>query len=159
MDISFETDTGSLGIIAHLTGAGREILYGYLRNCASMHSEWSPTETKIWNGIHFERDDVTRMHMERRHSGKHLRILTTIDFVNGVRWKGGSLRLPDTIIPDTIANSLRGRPLEEVVEGAPIAGYRIMHAIPGRAAGSTTLRVKAEGQRTGPIPYRAPRRW
>lgn len=149
---TFETDLGSLGVIATMTRAGRNTLDGYLRDCDRF--KWSAgKQTQQWGCIHFTRSDVLQMKMEFETGLRNTKIVTTIDFANGARWRRGSLRMPGIELPDTLMNAIKGRLIEELVEGSPIVGFRITHAIHDRSAKGVNLRVRCDGEKLGPIPY------
>ena len=148
---TFTTDVGTLRILETLTPGGRERLDDFLRRCDRASYDTSET----FFSYDFHRRDVTRMSMERSISGKHPdRILTTIDFVSGARWRRGSLRMPGVVIPDSLKNALKGRMIEELVQGAPLEGYRIRQAVQDgspSSPGGTKLRIRCDGEEQGII--------
>lgn len=152
---TFETDLGSLGVIATMTRAGRNMLDAYLRDC-DRYSWSTGKEIRQWHGIHFTRNDVLLMKMEHETGPKSTKIVTTIDFANGARWRRGSLRMTGIELPDTMMNSIKGHLIEELVANAPVVGFRITHAVHDRSAKGVTLRVRCDGEKLGPIPYDPP---
>lgn len=152
---TFETDLGSLDVMRSLTRSGRNILEYYLRNCDRARTAMGK-ERERWSSLHFERDDVVSMSMEHDTGAGRTKILTTIDFRSGARWGRGSLRMPGVDIPDTIMQAIRGRLIEELVEGSPVKGFRITHAVRDNSAKGVTLRVRCDGEKLGPIPYDPP---
>lgn len=150
--MDFQTDVVSLGVMETLTQAGRNMLDGFLRYCRSQQP-YGLTETQNWGAIHFTRADVVSMRMERKWSAAHREIVTTIEFASGARWKRGTLSMPRATIPETVAVAVRGRLIEEVVHGAPVAGLRIRRAVQDHSAKGTTLRLACDEGRHETIPY------
>lgn len=145
----FMTDVCTLGVLEGLSRSGREVLHGYLRDCARQRP-CQPSELQHWNKLHFASHTVISMRMEKQGKDPH-RIKTRIVFENGTTWNGTSLSLP-CLLPEAVLPALSGRHVDEVVEGSTMGEMRISQARNGKKG--AILRLK--GVKEGKIPYRAP---
>lgn len=155
----FTTDRGTLRLLDDLTGAGRQVLYGFLRNCDAMRAHGIGEDREL-HGIHFVRRGIRVMRLKRRSGDTARHVLATTDFTDGTQWRRGTYRIPGVSLPEAVMATCPGMLIEDVVQGAPIAGFRITGAKPGKVAGEPWLYLRSEGGEAGVMPYEAPpARW
>lgn len=144
----FETDQGTLQLISQMTKPGARRLASFLNRCQNLRAS-NPTDSEIFASVDFHgRDDIINMKLEYK-IGKN-KILSTVQLRNGALWRRGQLRMPGVVLPATVMISLKGRLIEEIVEGSPFKGFEVTGGIQdGGDAGSLRLRCTAE--KTGPI--------
>lgn len=125
---AFTTDDGTARLLRHLGRPAALRLNDFLRRCDEPVRR-DPTLTETFQAIEFiGRDDIVEMKLEH---GPKIggRIVATTTLTSGAIWRLGQLRIPGTTLPDAVRNAVRGRPLEEIVEGAPFTGYTVTGAV------------------------------
>lgn len=151
-DEPYETDQGTLGLLADLDRDGVNRIKAFLDRCRRHEGGVKETLKVSLHPSNFRtRKDIESVQLERELGSGNRKIVATVDFTSGARWRRGSLRIPNTEIPQTIIIASKGRLIEELVGGAPITGFRITSAVHDRSKAGTTLRLCCTASRTGPI--------
>lgn len=148
--MAYETDQGTLQLIGQLTRPGARRLAAFLTRCDGLRAGDS-IAIQTFTAVDFHgRDDIVDMKLERK-VGPDAKILSTVRLRNGALWRRGQLRMPGVVLPDTIIMALKGRRIEEIVEGAPFTGFELTGGVQDGAGDTGSLRLRCTAERTGPI--------
>lgn len=143
--MTYETDQGTLQILKHLTPVA----------AARLQDALTAASIGI-GGINFHaadfagRQDIKQLKLEK-HESKTNVLIATATMNDGVVWRRGSLRVPGVVLPEVVRIAAKGRPLEEIVEGAPFSGFIITGLVQDGSGSSAKLRIRCTAEKTGPI--------
>lgn len=150
----FTIDAGSYQLIEKLTPHGKQLLSAGLHDFDKALSgrfgsteftipgECLPSDTRVRN-MHFE------LHPQAVSNNK---VVVTVNFLSGILWRRGSLRIPNVTIPVATKSAVKGKTVGEIVEGAPFPEFIIRNVIEDKSANGSKLRIRCTGDEQIEVP-------
>ena len=98
-------------------------------------------------GFHFpEKAHVHQMIFELHPDAyKNKKVIVTIKFNSGVQWRRGSLRIPNTELPESAKAYAKGMALGDLVEGAPFTDFIIRNIVYDKSVNGQKMRIMCSG--------------
>lgn len=80
------------------------------------------------------------------------KIVVTVNFISGIVWRRGSLRIPNVTLPQATKAAVKGKTVGEIVSGAPFPEYVIRNVIEDKSVNGNKLRIRCTGDEQVGVP-------
>lgn len=149
----FTTDAGSSMLLAEMDGSGIRQLEMLLRSFDRvLAGQAGPSSGTIESNCFVGRNNIRTFKMELDAKAKENdKIVTTVEFASGIKWRRGSLRIPGAMLPTTAKVAIKGMRIGDIIEGAPFPDFVIKSAIQDSGPKGGNLRITCTGSEQIPI--------
>ena len=150
----FTIDAGACQLVEELNSNGKQLLAAGMEDLDralsgrsgsvefTIPGECLPADKRVRN-MRFE------LHPQAISNNK---VVVTVNFLSGILWRRGSLRIPNVTIPVATKTAIKGKTVGEVVDGAPFPEFIIRNVIEDKSANGNKLRIRCTGDEQVEVP-------